>query len=183
MGSRERTRNGLRGVDERPLMTTAPTPIRAAREEDLSFIVELAMALGAQHIGYDPRRFDFRPFGADEEAVRATYLAFFREQLGQPNVVLFVAEDRAGYVFGRLEEASFLDLAPEAGWIHDVFVDPSARGQRLGARLVDAAIAGLRALGVSEVMLSASPKNARARALFEARGFVPTMVEYRLNET
>ena len=53
---------------------------------------------------------------------------------------------------GRVEEASFIDLSPRAGWIHDVYVLGSARGEGLGERLLDRAVSALRGHGVREIM-------------------------------
>ncbi|PSM32025.1 GNAT family N-acetyltransferase [Haliangium sp. UPWRP_2] len=162
---------------------TNPTNVREATAADLPAIVELAMALGRQHQGYDPERFTIDAFGATPVLIERTYRDFFEEALRDANSMLYVGDrsgEVVGYVFGRVEEASFIDLSPRAGWIHDVYVRGSARGEGLGERLLDQAISALRGHGVREIMLSVSPMNGPARRLFEGRGFGVTMLECRL---
>lgn len=167
----------------RPLMPSLSSSVRFARPSDLDAVAMLAVALGRQHAGYDPHRFALEHF-APPASVAGTYRDFFAEQLERPDAAVLVAEgadDRAvGYAFVRLEEASFLDLCPPSGWLHDLYLDPAARGRGLGTQLLDAALAHLRNLGASTLMLSASPRNDGARRLFAARGFAPTMIEYTL---
>lgn len=57
--------------------------------------------------------------------------------------------------------------------IHDLAVAPSDRGRGIGNQLLEAVAAEARALGCCKVTLEVSPTN-RARALYEAAGFVVT---------
>lgn len=169
---------------ERAAPGASPFAIRAATPSDLASVVTLAMALGRQHEAYDPRRFRLDTFGATPEALRQSYERFFQDEIRRDGVVLFVADSASmgivGYVYGRVEEPSLLELCDTAGWVHDLFVDERARGRAVGAGLVETAIAALRGLGAPQVMLSVSPKNIAARALFERFGFATTMLECRL---
>ena len=142
-------------------------------------LVALGAALARQHAAYDARRFTYpEPFGA-------AHAAFFSEQLASAEAVLLVAEAPGGgapvgYAFARREPASFVDALPVSGWVHDIYVDPTARGQGAGAVLLDAAVAALCAMGVGIVLLTVAPVNAAARRLFERRGFRTTMHEMTL---
>lgn len=164
-------------------MSTTSFTIRSAQSADLDALVPLAIALWRQHAGYAPRRFHLEAF-VEPTSVACAYRNFFVEQFARSDVTMLVATDAAGhvvgYAFGRLEEASFLDLCPPSGWLHDLYLDPAVRGHGLGQRLLDATLAQLRALGADLLMLSASPRNESARRLFAARGFAPTMIEYTL---
>lgn len=157
--------------------------IRPAQLTDLEPVVGLAIALGRQHASYAPQRFRLESL-VGRSSLASTYRDFFAEQLARPDAIVLVATDAdgnvVGYAFGRLEEASFLDLCPSSGWLHDLYVDPATRGRGLGQRLLDAALVQLRALGAELLMLSASPRNESAQRLFTARGFAPTMIEYTL---
>ena len=159
--------------------------IRAATPSDVEEIAELAVALGRLHVGFDPKRFGFTPFGRDSDEVRRTYVEFFADHVARADSALLVAvSDQArmvGYVFGRLEEKSFLDLSDAAGWIHDLYVDEGTRARGVGSRMLDAATASLRQLGARQIRLSVAPRNAPARRLFDRQGFVPTMIECRLD--
>jgi ribosomal protein S18 acetylase RimI-like enzyme len=166
--------------------SVSPLAIRAATHSDLASVVRLAMELGAQHEGYDARRFRLTAFGATREALEATYERYFRDELGRDEVALFVADSATlgvvGYVYGRIEGPSFVELCDTTGWIHDVFVDERARGRAVGGRLVKAAIEALRSRGAPEIMLSVSPKNTAGQALFHRLGFATTLLECRLSE-
>ena len=87
----------------------------------------------------------------------------------------------AGYLFARMEAESFEAALAGCAWIHDIFVAESARGLRIGARLVEAAAEWARALGSRALMLSVAPQNDAARALFGRHGFRVTMQEMRLD--
>ena len=157
--------------------------LRLARPEDLDPLVPLAIALGQQHARYDAHR--FRPeWFARERSLAQTYRDFFVAPLADLAAVVLVACDAGdhvlGHAFARLEEDSFLDLCPPSGWLHDLYLHENARGHGLGRRLLDEAIARLRALGAQRIMLSASPRNESARQLFIERGFAHTMSEYTL---
>ena len=55
-----------------------------------------------------------------------------------------------------------------------MWVDPILRGQGVGARLFDTAVAYLRELGCATIELSVTETNAAAIALYQSRGFVLT---------
>jgi len=57
------------------------------------------------------------------------------------------------------------------GHIGAMWVDPSLRGQGVGARLFDRAVGHLRELGCKRIELSVTETNALAIALYESRGF------------
>ena len=85
-----------------------------------------------------------------------------------------------GYAFARVEPASFVDALPVSGWVHDLYVDPAARGRGAGPALLDAAVAALRDAGAALVLLTVAPANPAAKRLFERRGFAATMHEMTL---
>jgi len=55
------------------------------------------------------------------------------------------------------------------GWVCDVYVDPSRRGDGIGNRLISSVLAELAPLGLQRVMLA----TADAHALYAAHGFEP----------
>jgi ribosomal-protein-alanine N-acetyltransferase len=57
------------------------------------------------------------------------------------------------------------------GEIANLAVDESARGKGLGAVLLDAALEEARRHGTEEVFLEVRSSNARARELYDSRGF------------
>jgi ribosomal protein S18 acetylase RimI-like enzyme len=60
------------------------------------------------------------------------------------------------------------------GHIGAMWVDPSLRGQGVGARLFDTAVAFLKSRGCASIELSVTETNAPAIALYQSRGFVLT---------
>jgi ribosomal-protein-alanine N-acetyltransferase len=90
----------------------------------------------------------------------------FREVFGMPGTVALVTTDRdepIAYFLAReiLGTAEVLNLA----------VVPEHRGRGLGAGLLDAGLAAVRARGGSEVFLEVRASNAVAQALYAGRGF------------
>jgi ribosomal protein S18 acetylase RimI-like enzyme len=61
--------------------------------------------------------------------------------------------------------------AAGVGHIGAMWVDPALRGERVGARLFEAAVAFLRERGCASIELSVTETNATAIALYRARGF------------
>ena len=166
------------------MSAASPAPrIRRARTADLPALARLGAALLRQHAAYDPRRFTL-----PDPPVEDAYAAFFAAELDAAASVLLVAEPAGaydggpalGYAFARLEPASFVDALPTSGWVHDLYVDPDARGRGAGPALLDAAVSALRGAGATIVLLTVAPANPAARRLFERRGFALTMHEMAL---
>jgi ribosomal protein S18 acetylase RimI-like enzyme len=162
-------------------MASAPTTrVRRAGPDDLPTLTRFGAALARQHAAYDGRRFTL------PEPLEAACAAFFAEQLGSADAALLVAEPAdgsapVGYALARREPASFVDALPPSGWVHDLYVDPGARGLGAGTALLDAAVAALRTAGADIVLLTVAPANPAARRVFEGRGFRTTMHEMALN--
>ena len=91
----------------------------------------------------------------------------FRSLLDNRQVFFAVAEGPAGEVAGYVVEWFVVDEAE----IANLAVAPGARGQGVGAALLDAALAEGRRRRMTAVYLEVRDSNARARALYAARGF------------
>jgi GNAT superfamily N-acetyltransferase len=149
--------------------------IRLAERRDLPALGRLGALLVRTHHEFDRARF-MMPKGDLEEG----YASFLGTQLDDANQVIYVAErqdDLLGYVYAGLEPLSWKELREPAGFVHDVVVDESARGQGIAVRLVEAATAWLAGRGVPRVMLWTAQKNAPAQRLFDRLGFRRTMIE------
>jgi GNAT superfamily N-acetyltransferase len=84
--------------------------------------------------------------------------------------VTFIAEDGdrwTGMATGLMEPDGRLDLV-------GMFVDPIARGQRLGAAMVEAVAAWARGRGASRLHLWVTTTNEPALRLYRRTGFHPT---------
>jgi len=150
--------------------------IRRATAEDAAALGRLGALLMRTHYAFDAQR--FLPPG---DAPETGYGSFLRSQLRRPDVVVFVAATDAGevvgYVYAGLEPMSWKELRDEAGFVHDVAVDPSARRAGIAAALLEAAIAWLKEQGAPRVMLWTAEQNADAQRLFARVGFRRTMIE------
>lgn len=149
--------------------------IRPAERGDLPALGRLGAALVRMHHGFDERRF-MAPTGD----IEAGYAWFLGTQLGAADIVLFVAvraDTVVGYVYAGIEPESWKELRGPAGFIHDIIVEPEARGHGVARRLLAAASAWLEQRGAPRVMLWTAERNVGARRLFEGLGFRATMIE------
>lgn len=153
--------------------------IRRATTGDRDALGRLGASLVRVHHHFDAGRF-IAPGDHPEE----TYLRFLEAQMADASTLVLVAErmtpgapEIVGYVYAAVEPASFKELRERAGFIHDLLVSDEARSGGVGRRLIEAAVAWLREQGVPRVLLWAAAENPRARKLFEAHGFRPTMIE------
>lgn len=154
---------------------TSDITIRAAERGDLPALGRLGAALVRLHHGFDALRF-MAPTGD----VEAGYAWFLGTQIGAAdNVVLVAVRGDAviGYVYAGLEPESWMELRGPAGFIHDIVVEPEARGQGVAKQLLAAASAWLAERGAPRVMLWTAAENSAARRLFAAVGFRTTMIE------
>jgi len=150
--------------------------VRAMTKSDLPATAQLAGRLVRMHHDLDPRRFLHL---ANPEA---GYARYFAGELESDAVVLLVAEragDGAivGYAYGRLEPRSYNELLDACGKLHDVYVDESARGHRLGEQLVTEVVRRLTEKGAPRVLLLTAVQNEAAQHLFKKLGFRTTMLE------
>lgn len=149
--------------------------IRPATAADLPELGRLGALLLRIHHDFDRQRF-FMPADSAEEG----YAWFLGSQLDDPDVVVLVAERAGGvvgYVYAGVEPHSWKELREECGFVHDLIVDPEARGHGAGEQLLEAAVAWLERKGMPRVMLWTAELNAGARRLFARRGFRRTMIE------
>jgi ribosomal protein S18 acetylase RimI-like enzyme len=148
--------------------------IRRATPADESALGRFGGALMRQHHEFDPQRF------IRSDNPEAGYGRFLVSQLAEPGCVVLVAERAGaviGYAFAGLEPMSWKDLRAACGYLHDVFVDPAARGAGAGERLVRTALDWLESQGAPRVVLMSAARNEGAQRLFERLGFRRTMVE------
>jgi GNAT superfamily N-acetyltransferase len=149
--------------------------IRTATRADRDALGRLGALLMDVHYNFDQRRF-LNP-GANASA---GYARFLVSQLDDRDSVILVADVAGtvvGYCYAGIEPLSWKELRDEAGFIHDLALDPAARRQGAGRALVAAAIEWFRERNMVRVMLWTSTQNNAARELFLGAGFRPTMTE------
>lgn len=151
------------------------TIFRPARRGDMEAVGRLGGLLVRTHHAFDPQR-----FLAPGDGLDAGYGAFLVSLLDDPESFVAVAEQDGcvvGYVYAALEPHSWEELREAAGFIHDVVVDPEARGRGIATRLVEAAPAWLHEHGAPRIVLWTAEANPAAQRLFARLGFRRTMVE------
>ena len=149
--------------------------IRPASAQDWRRVGELCELLVGQHHTWDARRF----IPVDRLSGDA-YTSRVRDEIAQAHATVLVAEVDgrvAGYVFVSVEAESWKELRPEAGYIHDIVVDPAQRRHGAGTALLKAALDWFAAHNIARVMLWTAPQNTQAQSLFRRFGFRTTMLE------
>jgi ribosomal protein S18 acetylase RimI-like enzyme len=145
--------------------TADDTLIRQGEPADVEPAVAVWLAAtAARREGSTPRA---------EQAARA------RGHVSNPEAFLLVAEDAGDVVGMALGMQGLADDGagpPVRGLCHVsmVFVAPDYWGRGIGGRLVDALLTEARSRGYDRAQLWTQSDNARARRLYEGRGFVPS---------
>jgi GNAT superfamily N-acetyltransferase len=154
---------------------SGPATVRRATAADLPALGRLGALLMRTHYDFDRDRFLVPGDNAEQG-----YAHFLGSQLGEDEVVVFVAEQDGeviGYVYAGLEPISWKELRDACGFIHDVAVDEGGRRSGVATALIEAAIAWLREQGAPRVVLWTAEKNDAAQQLFARHGFRRTMIE------
>ena len=155
--------------------TPPDTVVRRATKADLPVLGRLGALLVKTHHDLDTRRFiDVTP------QTEAGYAYYLGTQLAAPNIAVLVAErDGAviGYAYTGVEGRDYMSLRGPAGVLYDILVDPEHRGQGIGRKLLEAALAFLKEHGAPRVVLSTAEQNEAAQHLFASAGFRRTMIE------
>lgn len=98
----------------------------------------------------------------------------------EPDTAIFIAEDeaanRAGFVHLQIQADYF--TGEKTGYISDLAVDSSFEGHGIGQALLEKAEAWARGQGCRLLSLYVFAGNARARQIYEKRGFKPEVVKY-----
>lgn len=151
--------------------------IRKARDGDEKEIARFAIELFEQHVGYDPERFS--AFSTVESAE-----SFYRSRFDTSGSVVLVAEI-AGHVVGfayvEKDERNYAELLENGAWLHDIFIDKSARSDGVGKMLIRAAANVAAEMGADKLLLTVAAKNEPARRAFVKAGFRHTMSEMTLD--
>jgi len=152
--------------------------IRPAVATDQEALGRYGGALMRQHHSADATRF------IQVESPEAGYGRYLVSQIGVSDTLVMVADlggKVVGYIYADIEGTSWKDLRGPCGYVHDVYVDESARQQGAGRQLMRAAIDWMRGKGMTQVVLDTKTKNEHAKQLFTALGFRPTMIEMTLD--
>lgn len=151
--------------------------VRNASDGDESAIARYAIKLFEQHVEYDPGRFSL--LGTIEGA-EAYYRSRF--ETSESRVLVATLTDAVvGFAYVEKDDLNYAELLERGAWLHDIYVDESARGMGVGELLLDAAVGAARQLGAEKLLLTVASKNTLAQRAFEKAGFRQTMSEMTLN--
>lgn len=156
-----------------------PVVVRRANLKDAEKVAELAYKLAVQHQEYNPKRFSV--FAQIEQMAD-----FYGRQTNSKEASVLVAElekQIVGFAYLEFEARNYAGLLENAVWLHDIYIEETARGNNVGKLLIEQAKETAKEMGANKVMLSAAFQNEYARNFFEQQGFRTTMVEMMLNLT
>jgi GNAT superfamily N-acetyltransferase len=149
-------------------MVVGPVEVRAATPADVARIVELF-----EHGSLVE--------GKEDPSELGPYIAALTEIEEQPGGVL-VAEV-AGQVVGVCQLIVFRHLQSRGGLcaeVESVHVHPDQRRSGIGRVLMGAAIERARTMGCYRIQLTSNNDRPEAHRFYEALGFVPTHVGFKL---
>ncbi len=150
--------------------------IRRAREADRQRLGALWLGLLAEQAALDPR------FGAADDALER-WQNDFPYWLHDDGRRLFVAElagDLAGFVSAHRWAPPPVYAEADEVYIDELYVTPSARGQGLGGRLVEAVRAWAETLGAERLRVGVLAANAAGRAFWERQQARPFAVTFTI---
>ncbi|WP_027484678.1 GNAT family N-acetyltransferase [Rhodanobacter sp. OR87] len=130
--------------------------------------IELVRGLFAEYIAGLGVDLSFQDVGAE--------LAQLPGKYALPRGVILLARDGAGAALGCVALRPWRQ--PGVGEIKRLYVKPAARGQALGRRLAEAAIAWAAQAGYARVLLDTLASMQAARQLYVALGFRPVAPYY-----
>ncbi len=145
--------------------------IRTASTEDIPALCRLMQFVQTAHAEAHPDLF------VDALDAEASAALFARLLANSSNIILIAEAEglRAGYLWceDQGESRAFHRHPGHTGYIHHLSVDPAHRRHGHGRRLVESAVAALKARGATRVGVDYWSFNDRARTFFDAQGFAP----------
>jgi ribosomal protein S18 acetylase RimI-like enzyme len=152
--------------------------IRPALPSDVPAILPMVRAICTLHESWDPARYAMLPDVVDR------YERWLPQRAVDPRSVLLVAElphtnsatssstptPIVGFLVGELQGNIPIYTLKEYAFIHDMWVEPSARRHGVGRALVLEAMKQFRTKGATQLRLETAAKNEPARKLFESCG-------------
>lgn len=161
-------------------MTTPTFTIRAAVPADRPTLVQFMAELQEVERAIQANR----TVGA---AMADDHLAHLEEVIRTQQGSIFVAErsgELLGFIIcliGMLDEGErhIVEAERRFGYISDLYVRPTARGNGVGTALLQAAEAYFRTLGLTTVQITVLYDNHQARRVYEYNSYTPYELTYK----
>jgi GNAT superfamily N-acetyltransferase len=106
--------------------------------------------------------------------IREVIASEVRRGVQRDSCRLFVADDAArlvGFLFAEVETSNAPTPEPPPAWIHELWVEPEARGAGVGARLLAEAEAFFKERGVARLSVRVESANDVGLEFWGRRGF------------
>lgn len=137
----------------------------------------MVKAITAMHHHLDPARYAMLP---DVVERYASWLPV--RAMDDQSVFLVATLDAsdttlAGFLIATIETSIPIYALEKFGFIHDVWVEPHARGRGLAGELVAEAAERFKALGITQIRLETAAENDASRKVFAPSGFRVATVE------
>lgn len=142
--------------------------VRDATVADIPAILPMVRAICSMHEKLDPPRYAMRL------DVVAMYESWLPQRIADRNSVVLVAEMDSkvvAFLVGSVESNIPIYRLDRFGFIHDVWVEPAARGLGFAKALSLRAVEEFRAIGIRQIRLETAADNPGARSLFTSCGF------------
>ena len=142
--------------------------IRRARGEDHAALVELWLHLVDYHRQLAP---DFPVLPGIREVIAGEV----RRGAQRDSCRLFVVEERGqlvGFLFAEIETPTTPSTEPPPAWIHELWLEPEARGRGLGAELLAEADAFFASRGVRRLSVRVETANGAGLEFWSRHGFL-----------
>lgn len=146
--------------------------VRRATQSEAAKVAEFAVALAKLHVEWDAKRFT--------QVIGEGAARYYGERAETENAAILVAEDDkklVGFAYMEYEPVLYAELATMAVCLHDIYVEPEARGSGAGNALIAAVKNEAKRLGANKVLLSVALANEHGQQLFKRNGFRTTMFE------
>ena len=140
--------------------------IRPAELLDLPAIITLWRVLQEINASYDPRL----TLNAEAEA---WFLGYLRDNLGNPNMAVYVADDGGsivGYTFGQIMQRPTLQSG-DCGYIADVCIKDGWRRQGMGRQLHSRLKSWFLAHGITAIEVQVVRANPVSQAFWRKMGY------------
>lgn len=148
--------------------------VRPAEPRDREALGRLAGQLVRLHSSWNPRRFLLIP------NVEAGYGQWLSKEARSADALVLVAEQHdavIGYLYARFEQRDWNALLGPHVALHDILVDPAARGAGLARALLEELQREARRRAIPRIVLHTAVQNEPGQKLFAKLGFEPTMLE------
>ncbi len=155
--------------------------IRKARAGDLDSVV----GLWQEFMGYHQEIIRERPGSKEQFELRKdateNFRRFTKEKIASRDSEVFLAEDRiaVGYCLIYVKDTVPIYRVNSVGYISDIFVKPSHRGQGLSSRFKEMAFEWFRGKGLKYSSILVYSGNHKAHGIYRKWGFQDFHVELR----